>query len=172
MGTAVPLPRGKVWPWHDADYSFPSSVEAKNEQKLYLLSPQMPPWHAAGPLYFYLLLLTAFISLCLVMYLLVPKWPLLGPLPLTSLSCCPPPFWPQAAPSLLLAPLHSPHPHFIPSLLVQFCLEWLLQLKLIPHTQLTHHPDNGGSKDLWNTVNFYQTTWCYNPEDSHHQLLK
>jgi hypothetical protein len=27
------------------EYFTPSSVEVKNEQKLYLLSPQAPPWH-------------------------------------------------------------------------------------------------------------------------------
>jgi hypothetical protein len=31
----------------------------------------------------------------------------------------------------------------------------------------SHRSDDGGSKDLWNLVNFYQTIRRYNPEDSH-----
>jgi hypothetical protein len=28
--------------------------------------------------------------------------------------------------------------------------DWFLYLKQIPRMQLTHRPDDGGSKDLWN----------------------
>jgi hypothetical protein len=52
MGTGGSFPRGKVQPGRDADHSSPSSAEVKNEQELYLLSPQAPPWHVAGQLYF------------------------------------------------------------------------------------------------------------------------
>jgi hypothetical protein len=43
---------GKARPRRDADHSPPSSAEVKNEQELYLLSPQAPPWHVVGLLYF------------------------------------------------------------------------------------------------------------------------
>jgi hypothetical protein len=51
MGTRGLFPGGKVLPRNDADQSFSSNAEAKNEQELYLLSP----WglHGiAGQLYF------------------------------------------------------------------------------------------------------------------------
>jgi hypothetical protein len=52
MGTGGPFPVGKAQPGHDADHSPPSSAEeVKNEQELYLLSPQAPPWRVAGSLY-------------------------------------------------------------------------------------------------------------------------
>jgi hypothetical protein len=56
-------------------------------------------------------------------------------------------------PSLLLAPLSLPDPHLIPHWSGQgsALTDWLLYLKPIPHTQLTHCSDDGGSKDLWNT---------------------
>jgi hypothetical protein len=37
-----------VLPGRDADHSPPSSAEVVNEQELYLLSPQAPPWRVAG----------------------------------------------------------------------------------------------------------------------------
>jgi hypothetical protein len=37
-----------VRPGHDADHSSPSSDEVVNEQELYLLSPQAPPWCVVG----------------------------------------------------------------------------------------------------------------------------
>jgi hypothetical protein len=40
MGTGGPFPGAKVRPGRDADHSPPSSAEVKNEQELYLLSPQ------------------------------------------------------------------------------------------------------------------------------------
>jgi hypothetical protein len=40
-----------MWPGRDADHSPPSSAEVKNEQELYLLSPDEPPWRVAGLLY-------------------------------------------------------------------------------------------------------------------------
>jgi hypothetical protein len=43
----------------DADHSPPSSAEVKNEQELYLLSPHVPPWHAAGSLYLIIQLLVS-----------------------------------------------------------------------------------------------------------------
>jgi hypothetical protein len=54
------------------------------------------------------------------------------------------------APSLLLAPLPSPDPHLIPHLSGQgsALIDWFLFLKLIPCVQLTHRPDDGGSKYL------------------------
>jgi hypothetical protein len=51
MGTGGPFPGGKARPGRDADHSPPSSAEVKNEQELYLLSPQTPPWRVAGSLY-------------------------------------------------------------------------------------------------------------------------
>jgi hypothetical protein len=36
------------------DHSPPSSVEVENEQELYLLSPQAPPWRVAGLNYIYI----------------------------------------------------------------------------------------------------------------------
>jgi hypothetical protein len=44
---------GKARPGCDADHSHPPSAEVKNEEELYLLSPQAPPWRVAGQLYFY-----------------------------------------------------------------------------------------------------------------------
>jgi hypothetical protein len=55
MGTGGSFPRGKVQPGHDADHSPPSSAEVKNEQELYLLSSQAPPWRVAGSLYLFLI---------------------------------------------------------------------------------------------------------------------
>jgi hypothetical protein len=54
MGTANPFPGGKAWSRRDADTHPPSSAEVKNEE-LYLLSPEAPPWHTSGQLYFALL---------------------------------------------------------------------------------------------------------------------
>jgi hypothetical protein len=51
MGTGGPFPGGKAWPGRDADHSPPSGAEVKNEQELYLLSPQAPSWRVAGSLY-------------------------------------------------------------------------------------------------------------------------
>jgi len=44
-------PGVKVRPVRDADHSPPSSAEVENEQELYVLSPQAPPWRVAGLLY-------------------------------------------------------------------------------------------------------------------------
>jgi len=52
MGTGGPFPGGKARPGRDADHSPPSSAEVENEE-LYLLSPQAPPWRVAGLLYLY-----------------------------------------------------------------------------------------------------------------------
>jgi hypothetical protein len=49
MGTGGPFPGGKAQPRSDADHS-PSCAEVENEE-LYLLSPQAPPWRVAGLLY-------------------------------------------------------------------------------------------------------------------------
>jgi hypothetical protein len=51
MGTGGPFPRGKALLGRDADHSPPPSAEVKNEQELYLLTTQVPPWHVAGQLY-------------------------------------------------------------------------------------------------------------------------
>jgi hypothetical protein len=51
VGTWGPFPGGKVRPGRDADHSPPSSAEVKYEWELYLLSPHVPPWRAAGHLY-------------------------------------------------------------------------------------------------------------------------
>jgi hypothetical protein len=56
MGTGGPFPGTKARPGRDADHSLPSSAEVANEQELYLLSPQAPPWRVAGLLYFFFLL--------------------------------------------------------------------------------------------------------------------
>jgi hypothetical protein len=58
MGTGDPFPGGKSRPGRDADHSLPSGAEVKNEYELYLLSPQAPPWHVAGQLYFTFTLVT------------------------------------------------------------------------------------------------------------------
>jgi hypothetical protein len=54
------------------------------------------------------------------------------------------------APSLLLAPGPSPDPNHIPYWSSQgsALADWFLYLKTIPCMQLTHCPDDGGSKDL------------------------
>jgi hypothetical protein len=59
---------------------------------------------------------------------------------------------PWHAPSLLLAPLPSPNSHLIHHWSSQgsALTDWFLYLKPIPCTQLTHRPDDEGSKDLWN----------------------
>jgi hypothetical protein len=82
-------------------------------------------------------------------------------------------------PSFPLAPLPSSDAHLIPHWSSQgsALVDWFLYLNPIPRAQLTHHHDDGGSKYLWNVGNFYQTTWRYNPEDSHlhichHENLK
>jgi hypothetical protein len=53
MGTGGPFPGGKARPGRDAEHSPPSSAQVVNEEELYLLSPQAPPWRVAGLLYFY-----------------------------------------------------------------------------------------------------------------------
>jgi hypothetical protein len=54
MGTGGLFPGGKALPGRDVDHSLPSSAEIKNEQELYLLSPQVHPRRVAGQLYFYI----------------------------------------------------------------------------------------------------------------------
>jgi hypothetical protein len=54
MGTRSPIPGGNAQPGCDVDNSPPSSAEVMTELDLYLLSPQAPPWHVAGLLYFLL----------------------------------------------------------------------------------------------------------------------
>jgi hypothetical protein len=44
MGTGGPFPGAKRSPGRDADHSPPSGTEVKNEQELYLFSPQAPQW--------------------------------------------------------------------------------------------------------------------------------
>jgi hypothetical protein len=51
MDTGGLFPWGKARPGRDADHSPPSSAEVENEQELYLLSPQAPPWRVTGHLY-------------------------------------------------------------------------------------------------------------------------
>jgi hypothetical protein len=55
-------------------------------------------------------------------------------------------------PSFLLAPGPHPIPTLFPTgpVKVSALADWFLYLKLIPLTRLTHCPDYGGSKDLWN----------------------
>jgi hypothetical protein len=53
MGTGGPLPGVKRGQGRDADHSPSSSAEVKNEQELYLLSPQAPSRRVAGQLYFF-----------------------------------------------------------------------------------------------------------------------
>jgi hypothetical protein len=55
MGRVGPFPRGKAQPGRDADHSHPSSAKVMNELEIYLLSTQVPPWHAVGLLYFLLM---------------------------------------------------------------------------------------------------------------------
>jgi hypothetical protein len=50
VGTEGLSPGVKSRPGRDADHSPPSSAEVENEE-LYLLSPQAPPWRVAGLLY-------------------------------------------------------------------------------------------------------------------------
>jgi hypothetical protein len=52
MGTGSLLLGVKRGQGRDADHSPPSSAEVKNEQELYLFSPQAPSWRVAGQLYF------------------------------------------------------------------------------------------------------------------------
>jgi hypothetical protein len=56
MGTGGTFPGGKARPGRDPDHSPPSSAEVKYEQELYLLSPHVPPWRAAGQLYLFYVL--------------------------------------------------------------------------------------------------------------------
>jgi hypothetical protein len=53
MGTGVLSPGVKARSGRDADHSPPSSAEVENEQELYFLSSQAPPWRVAGLLYLY-----------------------------------------------------------------------------------------------------------------------
>jgi hypothetical protein len=53
MGAGGPFPGAKARPERNADHSPPSSAEVENEQELYLVSPQAPPWRVAGLLYLY-----------------------------------------------------------------------------------------------------------------------
>jgi hypothetical protein len=54
MGTGGPFLGGKARPGRDADHSPPSSAEVENEE-LYFLSPQAPPWRVEGLLYLLIL---------------------------------------------------------------------------------------------------------------------
>jgi hypothetical protein len=56
MGTGGPFTGGKARPRRDADHLLPSSAEVVNEEELYFLSPQAPPWRVAGLLYFTIIL--------------------------------------------------------------------------------------------------------------------
>jgi hypothetical protein len=40
------------------------------------------------------------------------------------------------------------------------------------HHQGDHHPEDGGTRTSETSVNFYQTTRRYNPEDSHLRTTK
>jgi hypothetical protein len=53
MGTVGPLPGAKPRPGRDTDHSPPSSAEVENEQELYFLSKQAPPWPVVERLYFF-----------------------------------------------------------------------------------------------------------------------
>jgi hypothetical protein len=53
MGTGVLSPGVKARPGRDADQTPSSSAEVENEQELYLLYPQAPPWRVAGLLYLF-----------------------------------------------------------------------------------------------------------------------
>jgi hypothetical protein len=53
MDTGGPFPGAKARPGRDADHSPPSSAEVVNEQELYLLSPQAPPWRVEGLFYLF-----------------------------------------------------------------------------------------------------------------------
>jgi hypothetical protein len=48
------FPGAKARSERDADHSPSSNAEVVNEQELYILSPQAPPWRVAGLLYFLL----------------------------------------------------------------------------------------------------------------------
>jgi hypothetical protein len=65
MGTGGPFPGGKARPGCDADHSPPSSAEVENEE-LYLLSPQAPPWRVEGLLYFTFFLHFLITQFCLI----------------------------------------------------------------------------------------------------------
>jgi hypothetical protein len=52
MGTGGTFPGGKIWPERDVDHSPPFGAEVNNEQELYLLSSQTPPWRVAGQFHF------------------------------------------------------------------------------------------------------------------------
>jgi hypothetical protein len=52
MDTRSPFPGSKARPGRNSDRSPPSNAEIDNEE-LYLLSPQTPPWRVAGQLYLY-----------------------------------------------------------------------------------------------------------------------
>jgi hypothetical protein len=54
MGTEGPLPGGKARPGRDANHS-PQLVPRSLMSRSYILSPEAPPWHIAGLLYFYIL---------------------------------------------------------------------------------------------------------------------
>jgi hypothetical protein len=68
VGTGNPIPGVKAWPGYDTDHSSPSSAKVKNELELYVLSPQVLPWHVVGHFLQYDMcvasLLTLFHSAC------------------------------------------------------------------------------------------------------------
>jgi hypothetical protein len=65
-------------------------------------------------------------------------------------------FWVAASCSftclLLLVPWPSHYPDLLPhGVRPRFRRNWFLDLKPIPRAQLTHRPDDGSSRDLWNS---------------------
>jgi hypothetical protein len=70
---------------------------------------------------------------------------------------------------LVLVPLSSPNPHLVSHWSGEdsALTDLSPNLKVIPHVWHTHSLNDTGSKYLWTLVNFNQSTWCYNPEDSH-----
>jgi hypothetical protein len=56
------------------------------------------------------------------------------------------------APSFLLAPVSRPIPTIFPTgpVMVSALADWFPLLEPFPRARLTHRPDDGGSKDLWN----------------------
>jgi hypothetical protein len=137
--------RPSHWPPH-----FPFQDTTRPWPFSYFLCPlsYVIPSNFSPYIYFPVLLPTC--GLCVVTHSPVPEGSCKKPFPL-PLSCHPCPSWPGCGTpplSYWLLGLAWSWPY---SPLVRSALgDWFLYLKPIPRARLTHCPDAGGSKDLWN----------------------
>jgi hypothetical protein len=100
---------------------------------------------------------------------LVEVWPFLP----TTLFVLDPPGHVWHAPSFLLAPGPCLTPTLFPPgpAKVSTLADWFLYLKPFPRARLTHCPDDGGSKNLWNVGKLLPDYMVLQPRRQPYSLL-